>query len=205
MYFDAGVLQKYYDDHERYEVREGYLSAHGSWGMQLDNDNANGVVSAWLGDLGRDLPLVEQRHWRSFNILPAKGGVGETAFRRQILGQWVGSTSPGHRLKQLYEELNAAWSQHFGWPLFLPLHAGDRHVLASVRLPLGQTDGEFDTQLVNLAKLLVDSLNEAEFIKVVGKGGEGEKGIGKFERYLASVEMADRTAITQVLRSIQGL
>lgn len=205
VYFDAGVLQKYYDDHERYEVQEGYVQARGSWGMQLDNDNANGVVSAWLGDLGRDLPLSEQRHWRSFNILPAKGGVGETAFRRQILGQWVGSTSPGHRFKQLYEALNAAWSQHFGWPLFLPLHAGDRHVLASVRLPLGQTDGEFDTQLVNLAKLLVDSLNEAEFIELVGKGEKGEKGIGKFERYLESVGVADPTAIAQVLRSIQGL
>jgi len=205
VYFDAGVLQKYYDDHERYEVREGYLQAHGSWGMQLDNDNNNGVVSAWLGDLGRDLPLAEQRHWRSFNILPAKGGVGETAFRRQILGQWIGSKAPDHRFKHLYETLNAAWSQHFGWPLFLPLHAGDQHVFASVRLPLGQTDSEFDRQLVNLAKLLVDSLNEAEFTNVVGKGDKGEKGIGKFERYLASVGVADPSAIAQVLRSIQGL
>ena len=205
VYFDAGVLQKYYDDPERYEVREGYLRAHGSWGMQIDNDNDNGVVSAWLGDLGRDLPMAEQRHWRSFNILPPKGGVGETATRRQILGQWVGSKSPDHRFKHHYEALNKKWARLFGWSLFLPLHPGDRHVFASLRLPLGQTDREFDSQLVNLAKLLVDSLNEAEFTKAVGRGDNGEKGIGKFERYLGSIGVSDPSAITKVLRSVQGL
>lgn len=205
VYFDAGVLQKYYDDHERYQVQEGYLRAHGSWGMQIDNDNDNGVVSAWLGDLGRDLPLAEQRRWRSFNILPPKGGVGETAIRRQILGQWVGSKSPDHRFKYLYEALNKAWTRHFGWPLFLPFHPGDEHVYASLRLPLGQTDREFDAQLVNLAKLLVDSLNEAEFTKVVGKGDKGEKGISKFQRYLESIGVTDPPAIGKVLRSVQGL
>jgi len=205
VYFDARVLQKYYDDHERYEVSEGYLRAHGSWGMQLDNDNDNGVVSAWLGDLGRDLPLAEQRHWRGFNILPPKSGVGETALRRQILGQWVGSKAPDHRFRSLYQKLNDAWARRYGWPLFLPLHAGDQHVLASLRLPLDQTDREFDTQLVNLAKLLVDSLNEAELIKAAGTGDKGEKGISKFERYLTSAGIPDAPAIAGPLRSVQGL
>ena len=149
--------------------------------------------------------MAEQRHWRSFNILPSKNGVGETAIRRQILGQWVGSKSPDHQFKRHYEALNKAWTRHFGWPLFLPLHPGDQHVFASLRLPLGQTDREFDTQLVNLAKLLVDSLNEAEFSNVVGKGDKGEKGISKFERYLESIGVADPPAIAKVLRSLQGL
>jgi hypothetical protein len=77
------VLQKYYDNPEKYSVEDGYLRRSGSWGLRMDNDSPDRVV-VFLGDLGRDLPKSERDYWRSFNVAP-EGSMSQTGIRRALL------------------------------------------------------------------------------------------------------------------------
>ena len=54
VYFSPEVLDRYYSD-PKYEVRDGYLSCGGLWGVRVDNNHLE-HVTVWLGDLERDLP-----------------------------------------------------------------------------------------------------------------------------------------------------
>ena len=132
----------------------------------------------FLGDLGRDLPLSEARYWRSFNIAP-QDKVSDTLIRRAFLGQLTDPQSVDLRFARAYATTNSAWETKYGWPLFLELHEGDEHVLAKLHIPLQDTQAEFDEQIGYLAKLLVDSLNEAKFAESLPKGPEGRKGSGE--------------------------
>jgi hypothetical protein len=89
------------------------------------------------------------------------------------------------RFPRAYAKTNEAWESAFGWPLFKPLHEDDRHVLHRLHIPLGDTAGELDEQVLYLAKLLVDSLNEESLATTLGKRKD-EKGLAKLERLLGS-------------------
>jgi hypothetical protein len=171
--------------------------------MQIDNDHEQYVV-AYLGDLGRDLPFSEQVYWRSFNI-PPSGPMSEVAIRRGRLGQFADARSIDHRLKSAYVKTNKTWLEAFGWSLFKPPHKDDEHLLKQLRIPLNDSQAEFDGQVLVLAKLLVDSLNGKELEQVVGQGPSDEHGLGKLDRFLAIKRPTAQQAIVQPLRSIQGL
>lgn len=64
------VLKKYYEDPEKYNVTDGYLSCGGLWGLRMDNDLIS-TVMVFLGDLGQTLSAKEQKHWKTFNIPPS--------------------------------------------------------------------------------------------------------------------------------------
>ena len=83
VFFRRDVLQKYYEDTDKYAVEDGYLRCGGLWGVRIDNDQPD-YVMVFLGDLRRDLPAAERDYWRSFNIAPV-GPMSETAFRRSFL------------------------------------------------------------------------------------------------------------------------
>ena len=62
VFFKKEVLQRYLSHPDRYSVEDGYLRCQSLWGMAIDNHHKD-YVSAYLGDLGRDLPEAEQNHW----------------------------------------------------------------------------------------------------------------------------------------------
>lgn len=203
VYFRREVLEKYFAEPERYLVSDGQLSCLGLWSCQIDNDLKSHVV-VFLGDLGRDLPYDEQLHWRQFNVLP-EGGVSETNFRRSFLNQFTDPRSPDLSFRHLYATLNQGWEKVFGWPLFLPLASGDKHLLDTVRIPVTNSQVELDEQISHLTKLLVDSLNEKELVKASVPVEEGTKGIGKFDAFLATTKFSEREIIIQLLRDLQTL
>jgi hypothetical protein len=203
VYFRREVLQKYYAEPERYSVEDGYLRCLGLWGMQIDNSHPTHVV-AFLGDLGRDLPYRERLHWKQYNVLPPRdAGFTETFSRRSFLAQFVEPSSVDLIFRNEYEELNNAWRNKFGWPLFLDPADEDKHIL-TIHIPTTESQRELDEQILWLTKLLVDSLNEAELVKGLAKV-ENEKGIGKFERFLESKKCPHTKEIVELLRDIQKL
>lgn len=204
VFFRRAVLDKYYADADKYSVVDGMVGCAGLWGLRLDNDVPDHVM-VFLGDLGRDIPYEEAQYWRSFNIPPPEKGVSETLFRRAFLGQFADAQSFDLRFARLYERTSRAWEAKFGWPLFLPLHDDDRHVLAKLHIPAGDGPAEFDEQILYLAKLTVDSLNEKELKAVVGPGPKGEKGLGKLERFLAGEGVDHPDEVVRPLAHIQGL
>lgn len=180
VFFKRSVLTKYYNEPERYSVEDGYLRCQGLWGLRLDNNHTDYVV-VFLGDLGRDLPYKEQVYWRSFNV-PPEGGMSEVYFRRSIMGQF---TDPGREdllFKYTFNRFNSKWEERFGWPLFKPLALDDEHHYKSLRIPLTNDQQEFDQQVLSLAKVLIESINEAEVEKLLPDKKEKERGINKLNR-----------------------
>jgi hypothetical protein len=166
----------------------------------MDNAQDDYVV-VFLGDLGTDLPYREQQYWKPYNVPPA-GPISETAFQRSFLGQFSDSQRVEHRFERSYASLTEAWRSQFGWPLYKPLHEDDAHVLRSMRIPTNTSFGQFDDQIVRLAKLVVDSLNEAQLSSATSASGKDEKGITKLERLLN--ELGIDAAVCPALRRVQG-
>lgn len=202
VYFRSEVLNRYYENPSKYSVEDGYLRCGGLWGVAIDNDNPS-YVTVFLGDLGRDLPESERSHWRTFNIPPA-GGMSETAFRRSFMAEFADPTRMDLAFKQRFNDLEEKWQQANGWPLFKPLAKQDSHCFASLRIPATDEQNEFDTQVMYLTKLLVDSINESEIGKHVS-GAPDQKGISKLEKYLESKSLSDSGQHILFLRDLQAL
>jgi hypothetical protein len=204
VWFSKTVLAKYYDEPNKYSVEDGYLRCGSLWGIRIDNDLPNHVV-VYLGDLGRDLDYEEQVYWQHYNVTPGDRRPSETNFRRSFLAQFTNPTEPDLVFKQEYQRLNVDWQENFGYPLYRPLHDGDAHILKQLRVPISDSGGEFDTQVLYLVKLLVDSLNEKELVTALGGALPDEKGISKFERYLAARAYPYKDRDIGLLRTLQDL
>jgi hypothetical protein len=204
VFFRREVLQKYYARPDRYQVEDGGVRCGGIWQLRLDNHHERYVV-AFLGDLGRDLSEAEQRYWRSFNV-PPDGGLSPVAHDRAILGAWREAERADFVFKQRLEKVNRAWAAATGWPLFLPLAPGDAHLLDGLRIPLADSDAEFDGQVLGLTKVLVDSLNEAEIARACPTLPADARGsITKLAAYLKHVGAADADVVVAVFRDLQDL
>jgi hypothetical protein len=203
VYFRREVLAKYYAEPERYTVSDGQLSCLALWSCQIDN-NLESHVAVFLGDLGRDLPYEERLHWRQFNV-PPEGGISETNFGRSFLAQFTEPEAPDLVFKAEYERFSTDWEAKYGWPFFLPLAPGDAHLLDTVRVPVANSQSEMDDQVLNLTKLVVDSLNEKEFAKAAADVPEGAKGIAKLEAFFASTDFAGGDSVVRFLRDLQLL
>jgi hypothetical protein len=204
VYFRREVLNKYYAEGDRFTIEDGYLRCAGLWGLRLDNDQP-GHVMVFLGDLGRDIPFNEAGYWKSFNIAPHEEGPSETLYRRAFLAEFADPKSVDLRFGRVYEKTNGAWAETFREPLFKPLHEDDRHLLSKLHIPIGEGQAEFDEQILILAKLLVDSIDEAALEAEVGPGARDEKGLAKLERFLSKHGVEDARAFLKPFANIQGL
>jgi hypothetical protein len=202
VFFRSDVLNRYYDNPSKYSVEDGYLRCGDLWGVHVDNDNSD-YVSVFLGDIGRDMPENERGYWRSFNI-PRAGGISQTAFRRSFLCEFADPTRKDLLFKQKLTTLHGSMMERNGWSLFRPLSEEDQHCFASLRIPASSEQTEFDTQVMYLTKVLVDSLNEAEIGKYV-TATPNQKGIDKLCEYLKFRSMPNRDEHLQFLRDLQSL
>jgi hypothetical protein len=66
---------------------------------------------------------------------------------------------------------------------FLPLHPDDQHFFTGLHLLSKDAQAEFDSQLLALTKVLVDSLNEKEITKGFSTLSSDDKGITKLEKF----------------------
>lgn len=205
VYFRREVLNKYYADPDRYSIEDGYLRCVGLWGLRLDNDTQADYVMVFLGDLGRDIPFSEAQYWKSFNIPPPEEGPSETLFRRAFAAEFADPKSADLRFAHVYRATNDAWEEALGVPLFKPLHNDDQHVLSKLHIPVGDGQAEFDEQTLYLAKLVVDSLNEAGIATLAGSGPKEEKGLAKLQRYLESRGVEDARSRLEPFANVQGL
>jgi hypothetical protein len=184
VFFKLEVLNKYYAQPDKYSIEDGQLWCGGLWSLRLDNDHPKYVV-VFLGDIGQSLTYEEQLYWKSFNV-PPDGGISETCWRRGFLAEFANPKSPDLLFKSNFQSFQKSWESKFGWSLFLPLGEKDAHLFSSLHIPLTDEQAEFDGQVLALAKIFIDSLNEAALQKELGSKIENEKGIGKLERFLQS-------------------
>ncbi|WP_018687109.1 hypothetical protein [Actinokineospora enzanensis] len=201
VFFRRNVLGKYYNEARRYTVSDSYVSCASSWGLRIDNNHPT-YVTVFLGDLG-NLPHKEQVYWKSFNVVP-DGKISATYFGRSILGQWLEPEAPDLLFKSRYEQFGQKWHDEFGWYFFKPLKAADAHYFDTLHLPEDGNQAEFDSQVMALAKVLIERINEKEIKKYI-EVEEREAGISKLEKYLAVRDFLASGERLPLLRNLQDL
>lgn len=203
VFFRRDVLLKYYNHSELYTVTSGSVSCGTRWNLRMDNDHEE-YVAVFLGDLGRDLPDTERQYWKGFNIVP-RGPMSSTYSQRSYEGKWVEAQQPDHRFKAAYEELQSRWNKDHGWQIYREPHDVDKMIIKRLHVPLNETQSEFEEQLMNLAKLLVDFLNEKALVREIGKGPDGERGLSKLQRFFTVADYEYAMEDNALLREIQEL
>lgn len=167
VYFKREVLRKYYENPKRFEVRDREIHKVGGWYLRVDNNNMDYVI-VFLGDLGKNLPLIEQTHWKSYNI-PKSGYMSSSYYKNMIEGEFSSPDLSEFIFKNNYEKVNSTWLMRFGFRLFMELHKDDEFHFQTLRIPLNDSVNEFDNQVLSLVKLLIDSINEKEICKNIAK------------------------------------
>ncbi|MEN6510359.1 MAG: hypothetical protein ABFD00_00800 [Chloroherpetonaceae bacterium] len=203
VYFKKEVLKKYYDNTDKYEISDNYLSCYGLWGMQFDNNHAEYTITA-LGDLGHDLSIKEQKHWRSYNIPPV-GEYSETTYKRWIKGEFIDSDRDDTIFKSKYREFQDKWFKKNKWYLFLPLNEGDEYHLKALRIPLTNNQKEFDNLVLSIVKIIIDSINEGKLNKFVTLSDDKKGSITKLEKYFQYLGFSDFEIHIKFLRNLQEL
>ena len=172
VYFDKAVLQKYYSSSNEYEVQDSSIDKHGYWHLRFDN-NASEHVCVFLGDLGRDLPHSEQIYWKSFNISPEGKEMSKTYFERSMLGAFSNAESPDLVFKSIFTQFQKKWLKSKGWELFLSLNQADYHCFNTLHSLTKNEQSEFDSQILSLVKITIDSINVEELKKLVSIENNG--------------------------------
>jgi hypothetical protein len=195
--FKREVLDTYYAS-DRHEVEDGVV--HGpTFTLRLDNAGDD-CVYVFLGDLGNDLPQQEQARWKAYNVGPT-GEPSETARLRSFDGVFADSHHVEHRFERSYLDLNEAWNLRFGWLLFKSMNPGDAHAPGQVRVPSLDSIAQFDSAIIPLAKVVVDSLNEAELARGIDES-KGCPGIQKLENFLTRHNLSE--SVCPTLRGLYG-
>lgn len=206
VFFRKEVLQKYITKPELYEITDGRLSCGSLWSIEIDNHHKEDI-SVFLGDLGTYLPEEEHAMWKLHNIV-SEEKISEVTYKRDFLCMPVPSNMEDHIFQMNYIRLNRLWKEQFGWDLFLPLSVTDEYNLDSIRIPMFNSQQEFDSLVLSLVKVLIDSLNEKELLKQANVSADKQatlKGIGKLEAWLNNKQAKAFEDHIQFLRDLQEL
>lgn len=202
VFFKREVLEKYYANPEKYSIQDGVLFCGGLWLLRLDNNHEKYVI-VMLGDLGH-LSLAEQQYWRSYNIRP-DGGFSEVGFKRGFLGEFTDPSMKDLQFKSKYSTFQETWKEKYGWHLFLPLEEKDSHYFKKIRIPLKESQSEFDELVLAITKVLIDSINERKIQDLLSSRIQDEKGISKLQRLLVEKGILDYETHIEFLRDLQKL
>lgn len=203
VFFRREVLTKYYAHPERYSVEDGFLRCQRLWGLKLDNNHGEYII-VFLGDLGQDLPLDEQRYWRSYNV-PPEGNISKVNFKRSFLAEATDPEQIDLMFKDRFIRFYENWKAIMGWSIFLKLAESDQHLFDALHIPLTDSQAEFDSQVLALTKVVIDSLNESEIVKETPGGNTETKGISKFEQFLKAHQYPNYEQQIKFLRNLQDL
>ncbi len=198
--FKKEVLNKYYANPNKYAVGDGRIHCGNLWYLPIDNDNTDKVI-VLLGDLGK-LSYEEQMYWRSFNI-PPQGGMSMTCFNRNFMCIATDASIADLKFKEIFNNFNKDWKAEYGWDLFLPLAKEDDYHSQILRIPLNDSQNEFDEQVRGLVKILIDSINEKELDKYTKSELKGS--INKLEYFLKIKKISGFEQFIEFLKNLQNL
>ena len=112
------------------------------WQLQIDNHHKDCVI-AYLGDLGKNLPESERLYWKSYNI-DSDEKLSRVTFERDFMCLPSESNMIDHKFQRDYAKVIDYWNEKYGWSIFLPLTEQDEYNLSQIRIPLTNSQPEFD-------------------------------------------------------------
>lgn len=205
IFFKREVLQKYYQDTRKYSVKDNEIEFKGVINLQIDNNHEKYII-VYLGDLGRTLNYKEQQYWRSFNVVPDEG-MSSVKYSRDILNRFAEPIAPDLVFKKVFKGFQRDWFNQYQYHLFKPLNEEDFHYFETLRIPLQDSLTEFESQVLAITKILIDSINEAQIEKEYPeiKDAEVKGGIKKLEWFLLQKGFIDNDGHILYLQKLQGL
>jgi len=205
VFFKREVLKKYHETPSKYEVYHNYVVCKGFWSISYGK-NKLGFIHVWLGDLGR-LPSNEQFHWKQYNI-PPEGGVDPSTIKRELYAEFVEPDDIICRFKHEFETFKNIWKYRFGWDLFLSLMDEDIHYYESLHVPTSEELLEFENQILAMAKILPDSINQYSLKQLLINNDDLKGGINILEKFLIlyfKIREEEAKEIVRPLRNIQDI
>ena len=203
VFFKKEVLQRYLSRPNIFSVEAGYLRCQSLWGIEIDNEHKD-MVSVYLGDLGRDLPVQEHSHWKQYNIA-TDARLSTNAVKRDFLCAFTQPEISDLRFKSNFKQFVNTWREQYQWDLFLPLSQNDEYNFKTLHLPITDGQEEFDHLVLSLVKTMIDSLNEKEIVKQFKNPTDLKGGISKLEYWLSELNLPDYQQQIKFLRNLQEL
>lgn len=195
VFFKSEVLDKYRKKPEAFTVTERSLECGHQWAVPIDNLNPRRVM-VYLGDLGAKLPANERRHFLDYEMSPVGQSISEEVYRNDILGQWTEPTGTISKFDLAYHNLCEEWKHSFGFDLFQKHHPKDGDILGKIHIPTSNNVEEFNSIILNTAKLLIEYINEQALN--INKTGS----LNKLEEFLGQRNIS---ADLSSLRDLQDL
>ncbi|HET8932002.1 MAG TPA: hypothetical protein VFN67_01115 [Polyangiales bacterium] len=200
VFFKADVLEKYYNDPERYDVdiKRGSVGCKWQWNLHIAHTK-NGSIHAWLGDVAL-LPASVQQHWQSFATLD-DGGPPEARVRRDLYNERVyeEDMSPVARLRAAMSAVNKAAIKRFGHPIYAATDPTHEQSIKVLRVPANNSMRAFQEQILVLAVLTVDHINAAMLDNAKITGPENEKPLNRMARVYAGLSETSFEAAKEAL------
>jgi hypothetical protein len=201
-YFKKDVLNKYYNEPQKYEV-DGWHIKSNFFSLKIDNNNED-YVAVFLIELGY-LPYKEQLHWKHHNIQP-QNGISHAYYQTMIEGNWVDHPeTPDLFFKNKFEQFNKKWEAKFGWRLYKALAKEDEYLFKALHIPTSNNVKSFCEQILSIIKITIDRLNESELAKHITLE-QHDKGITKLEKFLAvhQIQIPDMTTFLRHLWNLRS-
>ena len=199
--FNKEVLKKYYDNSNQYSVKDSHLCCNGFWSVEIDvQDN---YVVVFLGDLSK-LPYEEQKYWRSYNITRTTK-ISKVNWERSFECKFTETVRPDFLFKKKYTKFNEEWNKKYDWYFFKPLLDTDEYCFDSLRLPLNENQNEFDSQIMYLIKVFIESINTEQIKKNFPANYEKNSRTIDVLSQLLSLKNVESDQVIEFLRNLQKL
>jgi hypothetical protein len=175
-FFKPEVMLRYKQNPNKYEIENRSINCRGTWFLRYDI-NQEGQVHVYLCDLG-DLPYEEQIYWKAFNEGP-KGGISSRAYKTDFLAEWDIDYDPLDSLKQTLDHFPFANQFNLKRPIWeKPDGANSFSRLAYV---VTDSKKEWEDQVLELAKLIVDRFRKKELRKLAAAIGCDDPTLGSLK------------------------
>ena len=158
-YFNGEVLQKYRNDPQKYQIRNGTITCRNSWFMQSYRINERDQVHVCIGDLAQ-LPPKEQKHWVLYNEEP-KGELSRAYLQEEIIGNFSSEVDPLEELKEIVRRLNC--EDPIWWSRRVDEYVDDVQFVTTGSMKM------WGSEILSLNIMVVEGFQVSELRKIVSR------------------------------------
>ena len=163
------MLQRYSTNPDKYQISDRSIACviNGRTLWQLDiSTNSDGLVEAYLGDLGSRLPHKELPYWKSFNIAPSGTPNPNRVLRDHFNIPTDASDAPVLELMSAFRKASENVKEQLGVSIW---KEPDSHTLKKINtlaVPTVDNTEAFNNAMLALTKALADTLDGKQLRKL---------------------------------------
>ena len=207
IFFKKEVLNKYYNKPSYYRIEDGEIYYLDLWSISF-GESDDGLIHVWLGDLGR-ISHNEQIYWKAFNVVSGID-LSKSFVNRQLLGEFTDREDPCDKLLDLKISVNESFAGRFGFKVFNDLPVTHEHISDAFHTLTSDEEIAFDSQILNMAKLFVDTINKTALEKNTAwkpSRGDENKSLYFLEHFLDEMLCSrhDAKTVVSAFRMVQKL